>query len=80
MCLSLGGGQVTVSRLIVSVFGLLSESKQRVTWRSVIIGVFGVCLICGVCPFNDYIVENTPAVGSYLPLVMMLFGMSDCSG
>src|SRR5262245_22663128 len=51
----------------------LAERQPRVvTWRSFTIGT----LLCGiqraVMPFNDYVVENTITVGSYLPLFLVL--------
>ena len=36
------------------------------------IGSLAVILICGLTCFNDYVVENTYMIGSYLPLAMVL--------
>jgi hypothetical protein len=46
-----------------------------VTWRSVLLGLSGVVLICGLTPYNDYALNNTFLVGNNLPLgvVMLLF-------
>ena len=38
-----------------------------------IIGSLGVCGLCGLVPFNDYVVDNTFMVGSFLPPALMLF-------
>lgn len=43
-----------------------------VTWRSVLLGLLGVALICGLTPYNDYVVNNTFLVGNYLPMGLLL--------
>jgi len=43
------------------------------TARSVIIGSIGVAGLCGLVPFNDYVVENTFMIGCFLPPALMLF-------
>ena len=35
--------------------------------------MLGVILICSLTPYNDYVVNNTPMVGSYLPIGLLLF-------
>jgi hypothetical protein len=45
---------------------------RAVTWRSVVLGTLAVCLVCGLTPYNDYIVANTFMVGMYLPVVVVL--------
>src|SRR5205814_2467359 len=49
--------------------------QRAITWRSVILGLCGTCLICGLTPYNDYALNNTFLVGNNLPLgaVMLLF-------
>jgi hypothetical protein len=49
------------------------EPRPRaVTIRSVLIGLAGVILICGLTPYNDYAVANTFAVGNFLPISLVL--------
>ena len=47
--------------------------RRAVTWRSVLVGFLGVVFICGLTPYNDYVVNNTNLVGSFLPLGLLLF-------
>src|SRR5205814_10482532 len=49
--------------------------QRAITWRSVILGLAGAILICGLTPYNDYVLNNTFLVGNNLPLgvVMLLF-------
>ena len=49
-----------------------------ITWRSVLLGLLGVVLICGLTPYNDYALNNTFLVGNNLPLgvMMLLFFMA----
>lgn len=46
-----------------------------ITWRSIILGLLGVVLICSVTPYNDYALDNTFLVGNNLPIgvVMLTF-------
>jgi len=39
------------------------------------LGLLGVVLICGLTPYNDYVLNNTFLIGNNLPIgvVMMLF-------
>jgi hypothetical protein len=43
-----------------------------VSVRSVLIGLAGVAFICGLTPFNDYALNNTFLVGSFLPIGLVL--------
>src|SRR4051812_41373876 len=46
-----------------------SMTPQRaITWRSVLIGLAGVVLICALTPYNDYALNNTFLVGNNLPV------------
>lgn len=49
--------------------------SRVVTWRSVLLGLVGVGIICGLTPYNDYALNNTYLVGNNLPVgaVMLLF-------
>jgi len=49
-----------------------ASDARGVTVRSVALGSVMVCLVCGLTPYNDYVVANTFMVGSYLPLVMVI--------
>ena len=47
--------------------------RSAVSWRSVLLGVLGVTLICALTPYNDYALNNTFLVGNNLPIgVVML--------
>lgn len=47
-------------------------TRPAITWRSVAIGSLGVCFVCGLTPYNDFVVMNTLLVGGYLPLAVVL--------
>lgn len=47
--------------------------RRAVNFRSVLLGLFGVLLICGMTAYNDYVVANTYLVGNFLPIGMLLF-------
>lgn len=52
----------------------IDRAPQRViTWRSVLLGLLGVVFICGLTPFNDFVVNNTYLVGNFLPIGLLLF-------
>ena len=44
-----------------------------ITWRSVLLGTLAVAVVCGVTPYNDYVVANTFMIGSYLPPVLVVW-------
>jgi hypothetical protein len=52
-----------------------SPARPAVTWRAVLLGLVGTCVICGVTPYNDYALNNTFMVGNNLPIgaVMLTF-------
>lgn len=51
-----------------------APSKVRaVTLRSVLLGLVGVLFICGLTPYNDYVLGNTFLVGNFLPIGLLLF-------
>lgn len=47
--------------------------RRALTLRSFLIGLTGAVTLCAITPFNDYIVENSFMVGSYLPLFMVMW-------
>lgn len=49
------------------------SSPRAVTWRSLLVGLIGVLLICGLTPYNDFAVDNTYLVGNFLPLGLVVF-------
>jgi hypothetical protein len=46
---------------------------RMVTFRSVTIGLLGVVFICGLTPFNNFVLANTFLVGNLLPVGLLLF-------
>ena len=52
---------------------LAAQPRPRwITARSVLLGSLAVCLVCGLTPYNDYVVANTFLVGNYLPPALVL--------
>ena len=63
----------TQTTLDASVRGPSAPPVRRwVTWRSAGLGTLMVCLVCGLTPYSDWVVANSPAIGSYLPLILIL--------
>lgn len=50
--------------------------RRPVNLRSVLLGLLGVVLICGLTAYNDYVVSNTYLVGNFLPIGLLLFMVS----
>ncbi len=50
-------------------------SPRVVTWRSLLLGLVGVVFVCGLTPYNDYVVGNTYLVGNFLPIGLLLYFM-----
>lgn len=48
-------------------------SDRALTWRSMLLSAIGVFLLAWLAPFNDYAVENTYMVGSFLPLFVVMW-------
>lgn len=48
------------------------RAPRRVTFRSLLMGSLGVCLVCGLAPYNDYVVANSFIVGNYLPAIVVM--------
>jgi hypothetical protein len=51
----------------------VATHRRPVNWRSVLLGLAGVVFICGLTPYNDYVVNNTNLVGSHMPTGALLF-------
>ncbi len=47
-------------------------SRPAVTFRAVLVGLAGVCLIAAVGPYNDLLLENTFLIGGNMPLGMLV--------
>jgi hypothetical protein len=47
--------------------------SHLVTPRSLLLGLAGVVFICGLTPYNDYVVNNTFLIGNFLPVGLLLF-------
>jgi hypothetical protein len=47
-------------------------ASRWITWRSVLLGSLAVVLVCGLTPYNDFVVANTYFIGSYLPVALVL--------
>jgi len=56
--------------------------RPAVNLRSVTLGLTGVLFICGVTPYNDYVLNNTPLIGNFLPIgplllfLLVVFGIN----
>lgn len=52
-----------------------ARARPAINFRSVGLGLAGVVLICGLTPYNDYVLNNTFLVGNNLPLgvTMLVF-------
>jgi hypothetical protein len=46
--------------------------SRPVTWRGVLIGLGGVTIISAVAPFNDWVLGNTPFIGNFLPVGLLI--------
>lgn len=46
--------------------------RPVITLRSVLIGLLGVCFICGLAAYNDFAMENTFLIGNFLPIGLVL--------
>src|SRR5690606_10843262 len=54
---------------------LKDRRREPINWRSVLLGLIGVTIICALTPYNDYALNNTFLIGNNLPLgvVMLTF-------
>lgn len=55
--------------------GAAQQQQSAINFRSVLLGLLGTILICGLSPYNDYVLNNTFLVGNNLPLgvIVLLF-------
>src|SRR4051812_35476267 len=51
---------------------LCRRVRRALSWRSLSIGTLMVAIVCGITPYNDFVVANTMMVGFYLPVVAVL--------
>jgi hypothetical protein len=49
------------------------KSSRAVTWKSVGVGLLGVLFLCGLSPYNDWILGNTLLVGNFMPIGLLLY-------
>jgi hypothetical protein len=54
---------------------LQTRRRGAVTFRSVLLGLAGVVIICGFTPYNDYALNNPPFVGFNLPVGLMTMSL-----
>lgn len=54
-------------------------ARRAVNWRSILLGLIGVVLICGLTPYNDYVIANTYLVGNFLSIGLVLFFFLFCT-
>lgn len=47
--------------------------RPPVTWRSILVGLTSVILLCSLAAYNDYAVNNTNLLGCHLPIGVLLF-------
>lgn len=53
---------------------LPSTSPRRpVNWRSLLLGLVGVCAISSLAAYNDFVLANTYLIGNFLPIGLLLF-------
>ena len=48
------------------------QPARALTLRAVVSGLLGLSLICGLVSYNDYTLKNTPLIGNYLPIGVVL--------
>ncbi len=55
--------------------GLLQQLPQRrpVNPRSLLLGLAGICFVCSLTAYNDYVMNNTYLIGNFLPIGLLLF-------
>ncbi len=53
----------------------MTSTRRAVNRRSISLGLIGVCLICTLTPFNNYVLRNTDFVGNHLPASLLIFFM-----
>src|SRR5438552_8927372 len=52
---------------------VLSTSRSRsVTPRSILLGTLAAVLVCGLMPYNDYVLSDTSLTAGFLPLGAVL--------
>ena len=48
------------------------RQHRAVTIRALLMGLIGVIFICGLTPYNDYVLANTFMIGNFLPISLVL--------
>ena len=49
-----------------------AKPLPAVTLRSILIGLAGVCFVCGLAAYNDFAMDNTFLIGNFLPIGLLL--------
>jgi hypothetical protein len=45
-----------------------ASTRRAINLRSILLGLLGIVFVCGLTPYSDYALNNTPLVGNNLPL------------
>lgn len=59
---------MTVDTADVQPGEIKSRTRGALTWRSALIGILGVTLLCAVTPYNDYRLHQTYLYGNHFPI------------
>lgn len=51
----------------------ITPPRKPVTWRSLLVGMIGVCFINALTPFNNHVLQNTDLVSNALPIGVLMF-------
>jgi hypothetical protein len=69
---ALVGGVAPLERVRDEALPLTPRSTRAVTWRSVLLGTIAVAIVCGLTPYNDFVLSDTSFTAGYLPLSAVL--------
>jgi hypothetical protein len=48
------------------------DSTRALTWRVLLLGNAAILTICALAPYNDFTLGNTPLIGNYLPISVVI--------
>lgn len=51
---------------------LETQPARSITWRSVLLGTLAAAAVCGLTPYNDFVLSDTSLVTGFLPLAAVL--------
>jgi hypothetical protein len=49
-----------------------ADAPRAVTWRSLLVGTAAVALVCGLTPYNDFVLSDTSLAAGFMPLAAVL--------